>query len=359
VKVVLVTSLERGGPVEQALVLGRALAAGGVEVTAVCATPELARRFAGAGCESVLVPLRHQLDVGAARRIARLARGADVIHGHDRRSGLWTRIGRRPRPGGLRIYTVHGVPEEYHPPPIGPERPGAKATLLYRGLEAKLSWRADATIVPSQAIARDLVGRLGFPADRLEVIPNGIELDPPPARRGELVGTFSVLERFKGVDVFLRAAAQLAAERPGLRFATFGTGSQAAPLRELAGTLGLDGRVEQPGFVPRAEAFAQLGVYVLSSFWENAPMALLEAMAARVPIVATSVYGVPEIVDESTARLVPPGDPAAMARAIAEVLDDPAATDARADAALERVKVRFSAEANARAILGLYERLLR
>ena len=87
-------------------------------------------------------------------------------------------------------------------------------------------------------------------------------------------------------------------------------------------------------------------------------MALLEAMAARVPIVATAVGGVPEIVDETTARLVPPGDPSRLAAAIAEVLDDRAGTTQRVRAARARAEDRFSAEANLRATVGLYERLV-
>ena len=86
-------------------------------------------------------------------------------------------------------------------------------------------------------------------------------------------------------------------------------------------------------------------------------MGVLEAMAACVPVVATRVGGVPEIATEGTAELVEPGDPAAMAAAIARVLDDPALARRHTDAAREQVRQRFSAEANAEATLALYERL--
>jgi glycosyltransferase involved in cell wall biosynthesis len=357
-RVVLVSTLERGGPVEQCLLLAGRLTARGDEVIVTCANSGLAERFAAVGATARVVPFRNQADAAAARRVWRLARAADVVHAHDRRAGLWVRLGPRPRRGGLRIYTAHGIPFEYHPPPAGPERPGLKATVLYRGLDSALCARCDAVIVPSQAVADDLVARLGYPRGKLHVIPNGIELPPVEPGGGELIGTLSVLERFKGIDVFLRAAAQLAGSRPDWRFAVFGAGSDEERLRGIAAGLPLDGRLEWPGFVPFAEALARLRVYVLSSYWENAPMALLEAMAAGVPVVATSVYGVPEVVDQTVAELVPPGDPVALAAAIERIADDPSHRDALVKAARQRVEERFTAEHNAAAIRGLYEELL-
>ncbi|MBB4661660.1 glycosyltransferase [Conexibacter arvalis] len=358
-RVVLVTTIERGGPIEQALLLARGLARQGASVLVTCANVQLAERFAVDGVRAAVVPLRHQGDVAGAARVWRLARGADVIHAHDRRAGLWTRIGPRPRRRGLRVYTAHGIPEPYHPPPVGPERPGWKATLLYRGLDGGLCRRADAIVVPSRAVADDLVARLGYPRRLLHVIPNGIELPSPREHDGELIGTFSVLEQFKGIDVFLRAVARLAPERPEWRFASFGVGSDAERLRALAAELGIAERIEWPGFVPGPQARARLRVYVLSSYWENAPMALLEAMADGVPVVATAVDGVPEIVDETTARMVPSGDPAALAAAIEQAVGDQAGTAARVAAARRRVEERYTAERNAEAIGALYERLLR
>lgn len=354
----LAASLERGGPVEQAIVLAHGLARQGATVRAACASAGLAERFAAAGAEPDIVPARHWGDLSSARRLHRLARGADVVHAHDRRTGLWVRLGPRPRRGGLRVYTAHGIPFEYHPPPVGKDRHGLRAVVAYRGLDAGLAWRADAVVVPSRAVADDLVGRLGYPRRRIVVIPNGILPAVAPGVRGDLVGTLSVLEPFKGLDVFLRAAAVLAAGRPQLRFVVYGTGSEEARVARLSEELGLSGRLTRPGHVPAAQALASLGIYVLSSYWENAPMALLEAMDAGVPIVATRVGGVPEILSEGTAQLVEAGDHQGLAQAIARLLDDPERRAAQVEAARERVRRDFSAEANARATLALYERLL-
>jgi len=358
-KVVIVTSIERGGPIEQSLLLARGLARMGASVLVTCANEELAERFGRDGVRALVAPLAHQADAAGAARVWRLARGADVVHAHDRRAGLWVRIGPRPRKGGLRVYTAHGIPGPYLPAPVGPPRPGLRATVLYRGLDAGLCARVDAVVVPSRAVAEDLRRRLGYPAHKLHVIANGIEFPPPQgAGGGELIGTLSVLEPFKGVDVFLRAVALLAARHPEWRFATFGAGSDEARLRELARELGIDARVERPGFVPGAQALERLRVYVLASYWENAPMALLEAMAAGVPVVATAVDGVPEIVDESVAQLVPAGDPAALAAAIERVCADHALRERLVRAARARVQERFTAQRNATLTYELYERLL-
>jgi glycosyltransferase involved in cell wall biosynthesis len=357
-RVALVTSIERGGPIEQALLLSRGLAQAGASVLVTCASPELAERFAAGGVRAEVAPLRHQADAVGAARVWRLARGFDVVHAHDRRAGLWVRIGPRPRRRGIRVYTVHGLPEPYHPPPAGRERPGWRAALLYRGLDAHLCARADAVIVPSRTVADDLAARLGYPTDKLTVVPNGVEPPPFALGAGELIGTFSLLEPVKGIDVFLRAVVPLSRAHPDWRFVTFGVGSDAQRLDTLAHELGLADRLERPGFIPSAQALSRLRVYVLSSYAENAPLALLEAMARGVPVVASAVGGVPEIVDESVARMVPAGDPQALAKAIEQACADAAGTAARVRAAHARVMERFTAARNARAIAELYERLL-
>jgi glycosyltransferase involved in cell wall biosynthesis len=325
----------------------------------VCATAAVAARAEAAGAEPTVIPLRRPGDVAGGVRVRRAVSGADVVHAHDRRSGLWLRLLPPPRPAA-RVYTVHGLPEPYLPPPVGPEVPGLRARVAYQGLDAWLCRRADAVVVPSHAVADLLVDRLGYPRAKLVVIPNGVEpgTPEPPSSRGQLVGSVSVLDPVKGLDVFLRAGARLVRERPEVRLALFGTGPDAARLERLAGELGIDGHLDAPGHVPAEEAFERLSVLVLSSWMENCPMSLLEAMAAGVPTVATAVGGVPEIVSDGAGLLVEPGDDAALASAIARVLDDGALARELAEAGRRRVLERFTAEANAAALLGLYERLL-
>jgi glycosyltransferase involved in cell wall biosynthesis len=350
-RVALVCSLETGGPLEHTLVLAGALVRAGVEVRAVCASPAVAGRFAAAGAEPRVAPLRRPGDLAGARRLHAALAGADVVHAQDRRSGLWTRLLPRRAPV---VYTVHGLPEAYLPPPAGPGRPGARGALAYRGLDAALArWRTDALIVPSRALAATLERRLGFPP--MTVIPNGIEPGAALPARGGAVGTLSVLEPVKALDTFLEAAARLAPGRPGLELAIFGSGSLAGPLRAQADALGL--RVYMPGHVPPRTALSRLAVLALPSLMENSPMALLEAMAAGVPVVASAVGGVPELAPPGTAVLVPPRDPAALAAGIERLLDDADVREAQVAAARARVEEHFTADRMARDTLAVYASL--
>ncbi len=355
-KVGLAGSLERGGPVEHTVTLAGGLVAAGHEVRAICATAAIAQRLTATGARAAVIPLRHQLDVGNARRLRLALAGVDVIHGQDRRAGLWIRL--LAPPGAARVYTVHGLPEPYLPPPAGPARPGLRALLAYRGVDALLARRAEAVVTVSRAVEHELTSRLGWPADRITVIPNGVPLEPLLPELGELVGTLTSFARVKGLDVFLEAAAKLTATRRETRFALFGAGPEAAALRALAHDLGLNGAVSFPGHVPAREALSRMAVFVLSSHMENAPLALLEAMTAGVPVVATRVGGVPELVPAGTGQLVPPGDSSALGTAISRLLDHPDLAREQARAARRHVERSGGADEMIARTLALYERVL-
>jgi glycosyltransferase involved in cell wall biosynthesis len=357
-RVTLVSSLEGGGPVEQALVLAPSLASAGADVRVVCAAPKVAARFAARGIEAEAIPLRSAGDLRGARRVWQAVRGCDVVHAQDRRSGLWTCLGPRPRAGGTRVYTVHGLPEPYLPEPARPEgyRAPIKAFFAYRLLDAGATRRADLVIVPSRAVAAALQ-RIGYPGARMRVIPNGVE-PAAPSEGGRLIGTLSVLEPVKGLDIFLRAAALVAPRRPEARFAIFGAGSERERLVRLSIDLGLDEIVDFPGHVPGPRALSQLGVFVLCSYMENSPMALLEAMSAGVPAIATRVGGVPEIAPDHEVELIEPGDPQLLAKAIVKLLEHPELTARRVTAARERVGERYTASINAEDTLVAYRAAL-
>ena len=352
-RVRFVTSLERGGPIEHTLGLAGAMHDSGIDVGAVCVSDEVADRFRAAGADAAVIPLRSWRDAQRAREAWRYVRGADVVHGQVRLG-----VGPRPRRGGLRIYTVHGLPDEYLPIPGTRHRPGARATIAYRGLDAGLCRRADAVIVPSAAFAELIAARLGYPRRKLVVIPHGVSVPAEPVTPGAMVGTMALLEPVKGLDVLLRAAARLASEDPGLRFAIFGDGPERGRLESRAAQLGIADRVDFPGYVAKAEALGRLAVFVVSSYVESGPLTLLEAMAAGVPVVSTKVGAVSEIVTPGTAQLVPIQDDAALAEAIARLIADPALRKRQARAARERVLDRFTMKACAEETLGLYERLL-
>lgn len=353
-KVGLVTSLDSGGPVEHALVLAQGLSDAGIAVRAVCATSTLATRFAATGAEVVVLPLRSAWDLPRGLGVRHATLDVDVIHAQDRCAGLWTRVLPRSRETGL-VYTVHGLPDPYLPPPAGPGRPGLRAMLAYRGLDAALTRRADCVVTPSSAVAEALVSRLGYPKGALIVIGNGVRLRPlsPP---GAAVGTLSVLEPVKGLDIFLHAARRLAFERPGLPIVVFGAGSQEATLRRLSRDLGIADRVEFAGHTRADDALARLAVLALPSLMENGPMAMLEAMAAGVPVVASRVGGIPAMAPAGTASLVPAGNAEALGDAIGALLDDAPGRGAQAAHARAHVEREASQAVMTERIVAVYHR---
>ena len=356
-KVLLVTSLERGGPLEQTLVLGARLAHRGVAVRVVCSSDAVAGRFATIGVPAEVVPLRPGLDLAGAATLRRHMRDADVVHAEDRRSGLWTRLAPRTN-AGIRVYTVHGLPDPYMPAPLGRDRPAIRDRVAYEGVDAILCRRADAVIIPSATLAAVFHHRLGFPAGRLHVVPNGVDLVEPILARGSEIGTISLLEPVKGLTTFLDAAAQLARSRPALRFVVFGEGSQSGELKRRAAQLGIGDRVAFPGHVSREQALRRLAILALPSIVETAPMVLLEAMAAGVPVIASRTGGIPEITGENSATLVLPGDATGFAEAAARLLDDPRLAAARIAAGRERVASRYTSDVNADRTLSVYEAAL-
>jgi glycosyltransferase involved in cell wall biosynthesis len=294
-----------------------------------------------------VLPLRSAGDWAGAVRVHRFLRGADVIHSHDRRSGLWVRLGPRAARGAIRVHTLHGLPEPY----LGAERPGWRARLAYGGLERALAARTDVLVAPSHAAARLLAERVGYALEDIVVVPNGVDLAAGMLVGGEHVGTLSAHEPVKGLDVFLEAAAIIAARRPGTRFVVYGTGSLSRELRAQAARLGLDAAF--PGHVPSAQALRALAVLALPSHMETSGLALLEAMAAGVPAVASRVGGIEETAPPGAATLVAAGDPAALAAAILELLDDPALAERRRRAGRAAAADR-TAGVTARRMLDVY-----
>ena len=228
------------------------------------------------------------------------------------------------------------------------------SSVRYRWLEGALARRGRLT-TPSRALADVLVRRLGIPADRLTVVPHGVE-PLPGSGRHDAIGTLSSLEPVKGVDVFLEAAASIRRTGAVARVVVFGEGSAAPMLRDRARSLGLD--ADFAGFVPAHAALAELAVLVVPSYFENQPMAILEAMAAGVPVVASRVGGVAETAPEGTALLVPPGDPVALADAIREVLEDPSAASTRVAAARAHIAVHARPELHAERTLAVYHQAI-
>jgi glycosyltransferase involved in cell wall biosynthesis len=211
-----------------------------------------------------------------------------------------------------------------------------------------------------------------IPTAKIETIPNGIDgsaFDIPvdrDAKRRELgipgdamiIGIAARLSPPKGVTHILRALPDIVARVPRVALIVAGEGPLEQDLRAETARLGLGDHVKFVG--PRAdmpELLKLFDLYVLPSVSEGLPMVLLEAMAAGCPIVATSVGGVPSAIEDGVnGLLVPPQNPAMLARAVVLALGDAALRRRLALAGKQAFAARFSAETMTRRYERLYRR---
>jgi L-malate glycosyltransferase len=254
---------------------------------------------------------------------------------------------------------------------------GDHLTWLQKAMQKWVCRAADHVLVNALAVRIVLVAQ-GFDPSRISVIQNGIDVSRYQERSGTkavrrelglpsaapVVAVFARLNRLKGIEYFLEAAALLAKRFDEVRFLIVGDSISEAYRDELerhAAGLGLADRVVFAGFrgdVP--ELLSEVSVSVLPSLSEGLSNVVLEAMAAGVPVVATAVGGTPEMVENGvTGLLVPPRDAVALAEAIGSLLADPSRARAIGGAGQERVTERFSLQATVRETELLYDRLLR
>ncbi len=195
----------------------------------------------------------------------------------------------------------------------------------------------DGIVVNSAAAVEELGERFGVPRRRIHDIGAGIDVDAIAAAEPNaelagvmrldglrVVGCVAKLSRVKNHALFLRAAAKVSAGRHDVVFLIVGDGALRGELEELAGWLGIANRTFFLGERADVPSILKLmDVFVLPSTSEGLPNALMEAMAAGVPVVATRVGGVPELVEDGrTGRLVEPQDEQGMADAVGSLLDD-------------------------------------
>ncbi|MCX5793918.1 MAG: glycosyltransferase family 4 protein [Elusimicrobia bacterium] len=225
----------------------------------------------------------------------------------------------------------------------GDARPAAKHPLA-----RLLARRTDAYIAANSAIARDLAA--AFWGSRVATVFQGIAAGPPPPLpAGCAFGLLGRLDPVKGHETVLQALALLRKVHPAARLRAVGGG---APLRReqleaRARALGLEGCAVFTGFVPDVAAElarCRIGV-VASTASEAVSRAALEWMAAGRPVAAAAVGCLPDLVEEGvTGFLTPPGDAAALARALARLLEQPALAERMGAAARRVFEERFSLE---------------
>ncbi|HEY2542631.1 MAG TPA: glycosyltransferase family 4 protein [Gaiellaceae bacterium] len=295
---------------------------------------------------AVRIPAPRDLDPLLLARLVREL-GADLVHTHLVHADLYGGLAARLR-GTALVSTKHND---------DPFRTGA-----FRFVERGLARLADRVITISDSLRRFTIERVGVPAAKVETIHYG--LDEPPAPWGanppddvsanaRIVLSVSRLTQQKGIDVAVRALPSL----PGdVVLVVLGEGPERAALEGLARELGVAERVVLPGRVPDVAAWLRRAtVYAQPARWEGFGLAVLEAMVCGLPVVATSVSSLPELVaNGDTGVLVPPDDPDAFARGLARAFAEPQL----GPAGRERARREFSVARMADRTAALYRTLL-
>jgi len=290
-----------------------------------------------------------------------------IVHTHQAKAGFAGRLAARLAGVPIVLHTFHGhVFRGYFSPPK------TRLFLLIERLCARLSTR----IVTISPRLRDEIAAFGVTtADRIVVIPLGFDLDPfasqPRAgghfRRSlglpdgaKLIGAVGRLVPIKNIPLLLEAAALARRRDPAIHVVLVGDGELRAELATRVAALGLANAVTFAGWrrdLP--SVYADLDAVVISSDNEGTPASLIEAMATGCPVVATRVGGVPDLVaDGETGRLVPPGDPAALAAALLARFAEPERTDRMAALARRRALERYQARRLVADVDRLYRELL-
>lgn len=324
------------------------------------------RGIAATYIPSLVRPIRPQSEVSAYRAIARKIRGGryHVVHTHISKAGIlgrWAAVRARTP---LIVHTYHGRVEEVHD--------GTLRGRVLLGCERAAARCTDSIVAVSTSTAELCLEKGIGTADQYSVIHNGIDparflrdigrVDLPAQLQGKaIIGAIASLTNEKGIDVLLAAIPSLLREHPEVHLVILGDGELRQPLHDVAGRLGLTGRVWFMGNVADVRPWVKhFQVMVIPSRQEGLPTALLEAMALGCPVVASAVGGIPELLlHGTTGLLVPPDDVEALAESTAALLTDGNKRSAFEVAARGRIRDDFTLEQSIAKLEQLYESQLR
>ncbi|MGH2395796.1 MAG: glycosyltransferase family 4 protein [bacterium] len=374
----VITRLNIGGPAQHVVLLVRRIDTNGWSSTLVAGLVDphegdmLDLAYAS-GLRPVVIPtLRNGAnlagDLASFVHLYRLFRRTrpDIVHLHLFKARLLGGLAARLAGVPLVAETFHGTLfEEYFSPPI---------RWVVVVIERLLARSMHAIVAISEQVARELVDLRVATRDKLTVIPLGLDLSrfSEPARPATLrvelsiaehvplVGMVGRLVPIKGVSFFIAAAKQIVQQIPNAHFVVIGDGPDRLRLERQVDEAGLRDHVRFLGWRKDLERlYPDLDVVVLSSMNEGTPVAIIEAMAAGRPVVASCVGGVPDVIEDGvTGLLVPSKDPAALASAVVWLVTHAEARRRMGKAAREAVLPRFAAERLAADVEAFYRRLL-
>lgn len=310
---------------------------------------EVLERARARGLETELFECAGRFDLGTIRAVRSFIakKGIDVIHSHGYKSNIYAYAANR-KTGKRLVTTCHNWIN------------ANSKMSLYTRLDKFFLKRFDSVVAVSGAVKDELLAA-GIPAGKVSLIGNGITVEkfgglsadkksiraglgiPPGAF---VAGTVGRMSPEKGYDLLLQAAREVLSRRKDCFFLFVGDGPEKLALEGQSRSLGIE---ENMVFAGRRsdipELLSAMDLFVMSSHTEGQPMALLEAMAARRPAVATSVGDMPRILGDGKAGLVvPPADSRALADAMMRVMNDPALASRLGAAARKTVEEEYSSK---------------
>lgn len=285
----------------------------------------------GHGFTADEVKVRAKVDPIAVMDLARMFKDAraDVVQAHLATacllSGLAGRVARIPT-----CTTVHGM-------------------------SGKLNYITGHRLVAVSHGVKEHLVRQGVKAGRISVVHNGIPIGRAVVNRNDACSRLGLdpnkryvvstarLADIKGVHIAIEAMAQLPPELNHYHYLIAGDGPERERYVDLAKAVGVSDRVHMIGYIPNPyEALAAADLFVLPSLQEALSVSLMEAMECHLPLVASRVGGVPEVVDEACGSMVEPGNPNALAEAMAAILKNPEQRESMGRASFQRLMSHFT-----------------